>query len=69
MKKIILQGCIGIFCFAMMTSCGKDVKTPYSKTVSAAKTTSSPNTQTPGEGENNGTCGSQSGTSGNSGDY
>lgn len=60
-----------------MTSCGKDVKTPNSKTPSVTKTTSFPNTNTPaGEGQNNHTCGSQSGTygsqsgtSGSSGGY
>lgn len=72
MKKIILHGFAGIFCFAAITSCSKDVKTPYSKRPSAAKTTSSPVTQTttPSQGQNNHTCGGQSGTnSSQSGTY
>ncbi len=68
MKKIFLQSFIGVFCFAIVTSCGKDVKAPANKPASAAKTsaTSSPVAETSNPDQNNPTCGSQSGSSGSS---
>ncbi len=69
MKKIILQSFIGVFSIAMVTGCGKDVKTPSNKPLSATKTSSAPSstvTQTSNSDQNNNTCGSQSGGSGSS---
>ncbi|MEJ7683387.1 MAG: hypothetical protein WKG06_37115 [Segetibacter sp.] len=40
MRKLILPSCICAFCFTVVTSCSKDVKSPYAKTTTAAKTTS-----------------------------
>ncbi len=63
MKKIILQSFIGVFCFAIMTSCSKEVKTPYNKTTTAAKAAPAPVTQTaPAQSQSSHTCGSQSGS-------
>lgn len=68
MKKIVLHGFIGVFCFAIVTSCGKDVKAPSNKPASADKTpvTSSPVAETPNQGQNNQGCGSGSGSCGSS---
>lgn len=67
MRKTILHGFVGVFCFAIVTGCGKDVKAPSNRPASAAKTstTSSPVTQSPDKDQNNPTCGSQ-GSSGSS---
>ncbi len=67
MKKIFIHSFIGIFCFTIVMSCGKDVKAPAGKPADAAKTSAnSPVTQTSGQDQNNHTCGSQSGSSGSS---
>jgi hypothetical protein len=60
MKKIILPGLI---CFAFITSCSKDVKSPSTQTknTSTTKTTTSPTqTQTDNHNQNDHHCGNSS---------
>lgn len=46
MKKILLRYFFSIFCLVIVTSCGKDVKTPNNKPATAAKPAAKPITQT-----------------------
>ena len=69
MKKIILHGFICAFCFTIITSCSKDVKSPSSQTKNTAttKTTSSPGTQTENPNQDNHTCGNHTNSGGGGG--
>lgn len=69
MKKKTLRSFIALFGLTFIISCSKEVKTPYSKPASAAKTTSSPVKETPSQSENGNTCGSNSGASSNQSGY
>lgn len=71
MKKKTLPSFIALFGLTFIISCSKEVKTPYSKPASAAKTTSSPVTEAPSQSqsENGNTCGSNSGASSNQSGY
>ncbi len=71
MRKSILYCWICAFCFTIAASCSKNVKSPYAKSTTAAKTTSASSgitASTPSQGENTGHCGGNS-TSGSGSSY
>jgi len=57
MKKIILHSLFAVVCFAFVTSCSKEVKTPV-KTTTTTTTTTTTGTQTEHQG---GHCGGDGG--------
>jgi hypothetical protein len=59
MKKILLQSFICAICFAFITSCSKDVKTPATPVKNAASTKTTTTTTTGTQTQNQGghTCG------------
>ena len=66
MKKIILNSLIFASCFALITSCSKNVKAPANAKTTTATTTST-QTQTQNQNQQGHTCGGGSSTTHNSG--